>query len=363
MNYYTAIILLFFSITILKAQDSQRPELQFSGFIDVYYGFDFNRPFDNQRPDFLFNHTRHNEVSLNLGLLQMDVIGNSYRASLGLMTGTYAQYNLADEPDILRNIFEAYVGVALDPSKKLWFDAGVFSSHIGFESAISSENFTLTRSLVAENSPYFLTGAKLTYTQSDQWEFEVGIFNGWQLIQRPVGNSTPAFGSRVTYTPNENVTFNWSTLVSNDFPDDDVRMRYYNNVYALLGLSENLSFILGFDYGLQQEAVDNTSLARRKFEHWFTPTAILKIKMNESWAMALRGEYFQDINGVVIDHDSPSGFKTSGISCNLDKKINSNLLLRVEARHLQNDTPFYTRNTALVKGNTLLITSLALTFP
>jgi hypothetical protein len=90
---------------------------------------------------------------------------------------------------------------------------------------------------------------------------------------------------------------------------------------------------------------------------------IIRGIMNESWAMGLRGEYFQDVNGVVIDHDSPSGFKTSGISFNLDRKINSNVLFRVEARHLQNDSPFYTRNTALVKGNTLLITSLALTFP
>ncbi|MCC5928523.1 MAG: outer membrane beta-barrel protein [Cyclobacteriaceae bacterium] len=85
--------------------------------------------------------------------------------------------------------------------------------------------------------------------------------------------------------------------------------------------------------------------------------------MNERWAMALRGEYFQDVNGIVIDRNSPSGFKTCGISFNLDRKINNNVLFRIEARHLQNGTPLYARNSELVRGNTFLITSLALTFP
>jgi hypothetical protein len=47
--------------------------------------------------------------------------------------------------------------------KTLWLDAGIFGSHMGFESALSIDNPTLTKSFVAENSPYYWSGAKLTY--------------------------------------------------------------------------------------------------------------------------------------------------------------------------------------------------------
>ena len=35
----------------------------------------------------------------------------------------------------------------------LWLDAGIFVSHIGLESANSRDNLTLTRSIMADNSP------------------------------------------------------------------------------------------------------------------------------------------------------------------------------------------------------------------
>ncbi|WP_209331437.1 porin [Lunatimonas salinarum] len=346
------------------AQESNRPIINISGFADVYYGYDFNRPVSNERPDFLFNHTRHNEVNLNLGLVQMDVDGGYYRGSLGLMVGTYAQYNLAAEQDLLKNVFEAYAGIALDQDRKLWLDAGIFASHIGFESAISSENFTLTRSLLAENSPYFLSGAKLTFTPSSKWEFEAGVFNGWQRIQRLPGNTSPSFGTRITHTPTENLTLNWSTFVGNDFPQEDKRMRYFNNLYAQMQVSPKVGLILGFDYGIQQEANSEVMAGEnRQFDHWFSPIGIFKVDFNEKWRMALRGEYYQDENGVIIDALSPDGFKTTGFSINLDRKISEHILFRIEARHLQNATPNFIENNELVRGNTLLIGGLSITIP
>jgi hypothetical protein len=52
----------------------------------------------------------------------------------------------------LKNIYEANVGISLNKKNNLWVDAGVMPSHIGFESAISMDNWYLTRSLLAENS-------------------------------------------------------------------------------------------------------------------------------------------------------------------------------------------------------------------
>jgi hypothetical protein len=189
-----------FNSTVLAQTDSvwrSKPVFNMSGFVDIFYINDVNRPQGSQRQTFLFNHNRHNEVNLNLGLVKLEINHLKYRANLALQTGTYAQDNYAAEPSELKNIFEANVGVSLNEKNSLWIDAGVFPSHLGFESALSIENMTLTRSLAAESSPYFLSGAKLTYKPNDQLEITGLVVNGWQRIQRLEGNSMLSFGSQV----------------------------------------------------------------------------------------------------------------------------------------------------------------------
>ncbi len=167
IRQYALLILITLSSSGLLAQrDStwqQNPRLNISGFADVFYVYDFNQPQGTERQAFLFNHNRHNEFNLNLGLVKLDVDHSKYRANFALQTGTYANDNYAAEPGLLKNIFEANIGISLNNKNNLWLDAGVLPSHIGFESAISMDNMTLSRSLSAENSPYFLTGAKLTF--------------------------------------------------------------------------------------------------------------------------------------------------------------------------------------------------------
>jgi hypothetical protein len=104
---------------------------------------------------FYFNHNRHNEFNLNLGFVKLGLEHSKYRANLALQTGTYSNDNYSAEPGLLKNIFEANVGLSLNKKNNLWIDAGVFASHIGFESAISTDNLTMTRSLLAENSLIF----------------------------------------------------------------------------------------------------------------------------------------------------------------------------------------------------------------
>ena len=50
------------------AQDSSNFIL--SGYAEVYYGYDFGQPENGERPDFLYNHKRHNEINANLALIR-----------------------------------------------------------------------------------------------------------------------------------------------------------------------------------------------------------------------------------------------------------------------------------------------------
>jgi hypothetical protein len=49
--------------------DTLTNPIQFSGYIETYYGYDFSNPDELSRPDFLYSYHSHNEVNLNLGYI------------------------------------------------------------------------------------------------------------------------------------------------------------------------------------------------------------------------------------------------------------------------------------------------------
>lgn len=331
--------------------------VEVSGFLDMYYAFDFNQPDNNTRPDFLFNHHRHNRINANLALLQFHFDQDKYRANLGLMAGTYSQRNLAHEPKLLRQVYTANIGVALNQRNDLWLEIGVLPSHIGFENAISAENPTLTRSLAAENSPYYLAGARLAWDLSPNWQFALLVVNGWQRIKPVSGNSLPGIGTQVTYTVDEKFYLNWSTFIGTDDPDKNRRMRIYNNWYGTFQLTDRLSLFAGFDIGLQQIVKGSTA-----YNMWFTPVAIVRYRLADQWHIAFRGEYYADSNGVIVATETGEGFKVSGWSANIDYAIHQNVLCRLEARWFGGNNAVFARRESMARDNTAVIGSISVKF-
>jgi hypothetical protein len=54
--------------------------------------------------------------------------------------------------------------------------------------------------------------------------------------------------------------------------------------------------------------------------------------LNDKTKIALRGEYYQDKNQIIIATNTPNGFQTSGISTNLDYKLNDKVQFRIEGK-------------------------------
>lgn len=335
----------------------QEPKFNISGFMDIFYVYDFNQPQGTERQAFLYNHNRHNEFNLNFGLVKLNVEHSKYRANFALQTGTYGNDNYAEEPGLLKNIFEANIGISLNKKNNLWLDAGVLPSHIGFESALSMDNITLTRSLLAENSPYFLTGAKLTFNPNDKWEIAGLVVNGWQRIQRLEGNSLLSFGTQVNYSPTEKVTLNWSTFIGTDDPDTTRRMRYFNNVYGQFKLTEKFGLIAGFDIGTQQRT-KNSSV----YDFWLSPVIIGQYTINDTWKTSIRAEYYQDDTGIIIPTGTTNGFQTSGLSLNIDYSTNQNIICRIEGRWLNSTDGLFEKHNNFTTDNFIIGASIAIKF-
>jgi hypothetical protein len=310
------------------AYDAPSP-LKISGFADFFYAYDFNKPGHDYRQTFLYNHNRHNQFNLNLGLIKASLLHKKFRANAALHKGTYVNDNYAGESDFWKNVSEANAGMIIHRKKNLWIDVGIFSSHIGFESAISIDHWTLTRSLLAENSPYFQTGAKLTYSPNIKWEIVSMVCNGWQRVQKIPGNSIPSFCTQIKYTRSEKCVLNSSAFIGTDDPDSTRRMRYFHNFYAILKPTEHIGVTAGFDIGIQQKE-KSSSL----YNCWMSPVLIIRYALTKTWATSFRAEYYEDPSGVIISQSPTKGFKTTGFSLNLDCAIHEHLLWRIEGRLL-----------------------------
>jgi len=355
---FFAFCFLLFSIRTLAQQDSTKGSITWSGYVDVYYAFDSGNPNDHVRPFFIYNYNRANEFNLNIGFVKVNYTASNVRANLALMAGTYAQYNYASEQGLLKNVLEANVGVKLSKNKNLWADMGIFGSHIGFESAISKDCWNLTRSIFADNTPYYLSGVKVTYgSDNEKWTLTGMIINGWQRIQRDPGNNTPAFGTQFVFKPNDKITLNYSTFLGNTKPDSAKQMRFYNNFYGIVQLTPRLGVIAGFDYGIEQKRKNS-----RDYNNLYATALILRYALADKLFLAGRAEYYHDEHGIIIATNTANGFKTSGFSVNLDYAPAANVLCRIEGRTFKSKDAIFSENGTAVNTNYSIVTSFAISF-
>lgn len=346
------------SPTQAPTQATPNSGLTLSGYVEAYYSHDFTLAKTTQeRPAFLYNYRRNREVNINLAFVKAAYTNDRIRGNLALQVGTYPQYNYAAEQELVRNIFEANAGVKLSKNRDLWVDAGIFASHIGFESAISKDCWTLTRSILAENSPYYLAGAKVTYnTPNGKWTLLGSVVNGWQRIRKLPGYSGPALSTQVQYRPWANLTLNWSSFLGSDRPDSLRQIRFFNNFYAIINPQGRFGVILGFDVGTDRRPVSINGLRDGTGPYvWYSPVVIARYKTSDKSYVNGRVEYYDDKNGVIIGIPT---FQTMGYSLGYDYAILPNALFRLEGKVYDSRTPIFEGK----QMNTSLTTSLAISF-
>jgi hypothetical protein len=334
MRFTTLFIFSFISITSFAQSDSSK-SFKISGFIESYYSYDFLRPGNNEKPDYNYNYKKHNQLNINLAFVKASYQSKRFRSNLALMTGNYAMYNLSAEPNWAKPIFEANVGVKLFKDKDLWIDAGVMPSHIGFESAVGSDCWNLTRSILAENSPYFESGIKLNYTNKKQDVYvALHILNGWQKIAITDDNQKPSIGIQLNYKPSSSLTLNYSNFLGTINTGGANAFRTFHNLYAIYDASPKQAFIFGFDIGTQK--ANNTKTAV-----WYTPVIISKINLGAKSKIAARLEYYSDNEQIIIPTATPGGYQTFGASLNYDYQISSKILWRSELKKYDSKDPIF----------------------
>lgn len=338
---------LLFLVPAVAQDSSAASKISISGFLDVYYQHDFNTPATKERPSFLYNHKQHAAFAVNLALLRVAYQDKKLKATIGLMTGDYAQYNLAAEPRLLQHVYEANIGYHF--SDKISMEAGILPSHLGLENAISKDCWNLSRSLLAENSPYFETGLRMNYAPGEKWQFSLLVLNGWQNIKET--NTSKAIGTQVQFKPDDTWLFNSSGFAGNERTDSIAQaIRYFHNFYVTCAVSDKLKTALLADVGTENKKT------------WWGTAFLLHYKAAAKFATGLRFEYYKDRKGVIVTSYPPGEAAFTGISCNADYTPSSQLSFRAEARWLRAALPVFEKNGDLKNTNFCLLGSIAVSF-
>jgi len=345
-------------------------KVTFGGFVDGYYAWDFGRPasFDRSFAGgtlFTTQPARHNEFNINLAFVEGKLDGPRVRGRLALQAGTSVQSNYSGEPtngsisgpSLARHLQEAFAGVKL--GNNIWVDGGIFYSHMGMESWASRDNPTYSRSLVAEYSPYYQSGAKITWASSSKLTAQLDVVNGWQNISE--NNSGKGAGIRLDLTPSSTTTVSYYNFFSDEAGS---RLRTFNGVGTRI-TSGRLTLLGEFDLGTQRKSASDGGTAS-----WYGFTAIARAQVTPTIALSGRVEGYDDEDQVIIttgnrEDGTPNGaFHASGGSVGLDVVPQTRLLWRTELRGFANKSVIFPdgKTGAPQKSDAFIVSSLAVSF-
>lgn len=327
---------------------SAKLPIVFGGFIDTYYVYDFNNPANHDR-SFTTQPSRHNEFNVNLTFVDAKLSTEQLRGRLALQTGTSVQSNYSSEPTLGQHIQEAVIGYRV--TDKLWIDGGIYLSHIGFESWISKENWTYTRSLAADFSPYYQSGVKATYQWTDTLSTQLHVLNGWQNISEKNGNK--ALGLQIAYNPNPQLSFTYNNFFGNEVGS---QWRFFNDLIAKVALTPTIQIAAIYDIGLQQTSGGESAAV------WQTYGAFVRYQFTPRLSFTARGEQFFDRNQVIVATGTANGFLTTGTSINADVTLHEQALWRTELRGLWSKDSIYPKGLGTSTSNGFIVTSLSLWF-
>jgi hypothetical protein len=338
--------------------DSAR--IRWSGFVDSYIAYDVNRPPTGDRV-FTTQAARHAEANVNLAYVDATLDGNRVRGRVALQFGTAVQANYAGEPrrgsisgpEVSRFVQEAFAGYQV--TRALWIDGGIMLAPFGPESWVSRDNWTYTRSLVADNSPYYEAGARAVWQMTPAVEAQLHVINGWQNISET--NEDKAVAARLQWNVSPNVTLVYDTFIGNEAADTlPSELRLFQEAMVRAALGPRVAAIVAYDWG-SQRAMDGRA-------RWRGFVTVVRYEARRRLHVAGRVEAYSDPRQVIVRTGQGKAFVAKGASVNLDVQVDPRLVWRTEMRLLRNKTAVFPERSgpnALTDKNAALVLSLALT--
>lgn len=354
----------------------------FSGFVDAYYGFNANHPFDNTS-GFRFFDAKTNAFGLNMAELIVDHApsADSSEGRFGFHVSTgYGQaariVNGSDVASDSSNFFikEAYGSYLAPIGKGLQIDVGKFVTAMGNEVIETNANWNYSRSILFYYAiPYFHFGARATYAFNSKWKVIGLVVNGWNnsFIQHGVSGLDPVdqpftgqssgltYHGQVIWTP----TSKWSvtTMYMAGPVIDAHNINAAGNLYTVTDwkqLSDTIitytpnskwAFAIDGDYGFGPRfyaCEEGDGCVESPATKWWGTAGYAKYNFSPKSYLAARYEYYADpqgYTGLGADH-------AQEVTGTYSYNLTSGLQVRAEYRYDFASSPIFLKgSSSLVK--------------
>jgi putative OmpL-like beta-barrel porin-2 len=310
------------ALPLAAAEEPPKPQVELSGFVDVYYGYNDNRPSDQDNffPGVGTTAKRDNELALNLAEIDLALPPEPVGFHFALGFGSAPDVVHAAEPSHYEHVIQASVQYQTKVGRGLLIEAGIYPSHIGFEAFQTRSNWNYTRSWLGELSPYYQTGVKLALPLSERWSTQVHLLNGWQVIEDT--NRGKSLGWQLAYAA-EAWSWTFNTIVGPELPDDDQDLRGLFDTVATWKPAPAWSLALSVDVARQEQPVSDD-------DRWYGVGLYGRFAPPDSKsALALRAGYYDDGDGAISG--TPQTLRE--VTLTFEHRPVERLILKLEGRY------------------------------
>lgn len=316
--------------------------VELTGFVDMYYSYNFNKPSDAINKLYNFN-TQHNAFSFNLAevaLIKAPTQDSRAGFRLDFDYGPAAAMVNAFEPGkenaILEHTQQAYVSY-LAPGRGVQFDFGKFVTQHGAEVIETKDNWNYSRSLLfAWAIPYYHTGARLTVPVNDKFTFGAAVVNGWNNVYE--NNTGKTIGLQALIKPTASVTIVQNYMGGPEQSGNNDDWRHLADTTVTITATPKVSVMANYDYG--REKISGETLS------WQGAAGYLKYQANDVFALIPRIEWFDDTDGWATIGDTITEFTLTA-----EVKSAAGLVMRAEYRgDFGDNSPFLKKAVELVNS-------------
>lgn len=314
--------------------------IDFSGYLDATYEFNFNQPDSGMNGLRVFDYAQPNGFELHaaqLAFRRASAADGDWgkRAGFGvkLLFGDDAQV-IAPYPQNLNpinsrslvDVQEAYAEYLAPIGSGLDLKLGKFVTSHGAEVIESTANYNVSRSILFGFAiPFTHTGIRAHYDLSPSFGLNAGIMNGWDNVRDDNKGKTGELGFNATV--NDKLALVATLMYGEEGVAPASDARFLADTVITVKPMEKVTLVLNGDYGTQESAAlpgtgDNNA-------KWYGLAAYVHYDATDKTGVTLRGEVFRDGNGFRTGSEMTAWEMTATAAY----KLTNNMETRLEYRH------------------------------
>lgn len=302
-------------------------------YIDSYFAY-FSDDQIKGIPHFVSN-TQNREININLALIDLSYKKDRVRARFRPGFGTYMNQNYAAEQGFAKYIVEASIAYKLHEKKEFWIEAGIIGSPFTYENPLSRDQLVYSRSMAAENVPYYLSGVKLSYPINSNIVFSAYLINGWQQIFDI--NNVPSLATQLEVKLGKNHLLNWNIYAGSEQSAFNPKYtnRYFSDIYWIYNSNNKWELSSCAFVGFQDKYEQPNSIQNNE-NFWFQLNIAARYKINKKLCFSARAEAFDDVYGTLYGRSpfSSGAVSAYGFSLGSNYYLDKNLIWRTEIKSL-----------------------------